>query len=103
MLSWLKKTRERFDVIFLDPPSFSNSKRMTGTLDILRDHESLIRAAMCLLYPGGVLYFSTNLRHFKISPQLIEEYVIRDISAQTIDVDFKRNPRIHQCFIIENS
>ena len=103
VLSWLKKTRERFDVIFLDPPSFSNSKRMTGTLDILRDHESLIRAAMCLLYPGGVLYFSTNLRHFKISPQLIEEYVIRDISAQTIDVDFKRNPRIHQCFIIENS
>lgn len=101
-LTWLKKTRDRFDVIFLDPPSFSNSKRMEETLDIQRDHESLIRAAMRLLYPGGMLYFSTNLRQFKLSERLLAEYVVRDVSAETIDIDFKRNKRIHQCFLIKN-
>ncbi len=101
-LNWLKTTRDRFDVIFLDPPSFSNSKRMTETLDIQRDHESLISSAMRLLYPGGILYFSSNFRQFKLSPRIIEDYTVRDISAETIDVDFKRNPRIHQCFMIED-
>lgn len=101
-LVWLKKTRDRFDVIFLDPPSFSNSKRMQETLDVQRDHESLIKAAMHLLYPGGTLYFSTNLRHFKLSPRISADYTVKDISAETIDVDFKRNQRIHQCFIIKN-
>ena len=101
-LTWLKTTRDRFDVIFLDPPSFSNSKRMNETLDIQRDHESLIRAAAHLLYPGGTLYFSTNFRQFKLSPHIIEEYTVRDMSAETIDIDFKRNPRIHQCFMISN-
>ena len=101
-LSWLTITRDKFDVIFLDPPSFSNSKRMTDTLDIQRDHEKLIRAAMRLLNPEGILYFSTNLRHFKLSPQLSTDYVIRDISAETIDVDFKRDKRIHQCFMMKH-
>jgi 23S rRNA (guanine2445-N2)-methyltransferase / 23S rRNA (guanine2069-N7)-methyltransferase len=101
-LTWLKKTRDRFDVIFLDPPSFSNSKRMDGTLDIQRDHEALIKAAMHLLYPEGILYFSTNFRHFKLSPRIAADYNIRDISAETIDVDFKRNQRIHHCFMIKN-
>ena len=101
-LTWLKTTRDRFDVIFLDPPSFSNSNRMNETLDIQRDHESLIRAAAHLLYPGGTLYFSTNFRQFKLSERIIEEYTVRDMSAETIDLDFKRNPRIHQCFMIGN-
>ena len=100
-LTWLKMTRDRFDVIFLDPPSFSNSKRMSDTLDIQRDHESLIEAAMRLLYPGGTLYFSTNFRHFKLAPSISAQHTVRDISAETIDVDFKRNKRIHQCFTIE--
>ena len=99
-LTWLKTTRDRFDVIFLDPPSFSNSKRMSDTLDVQRDHETLIRSAMRLLYPGGILYFSTNFRQFKLSPRIAEEYKVLDISAETIDLDFKRNHRIHQCFKI---
>jgi len=99
-MEWLKITRDRFDVIFLDPPSFSNSKRMAETLDIQRDHESLINAAMHLLSEGGTLYFSTNFRQFKLSPAISASYTVRDISAKTIDVDFKRNPRIHQCFMI---
>ncbi|KTD42381.1 bifunctional 23S rRNA (guanine(2069)-N(7))-methyltransferase RlmK/23S rRNA (guanine(2445)-N(2))-methyltransferase RlmL [Legionella quateirensis] len=95
---WLKTTRDRFDVIFLDPPSFSNSKRMTDTLDVQRDHVALINSAMRLLNPDGVLYFSTNFRQFKLDPQLKEKYSIQDISSQTIDQDFKRNNKIHHCF-----
>lgn len=98
---WLKTCRDRFDVIFLDPPSFSNSKRMKGTLDVFRDQAFLIEAALRLLKPEGLLYFSTNLRHFKLSPEINQKYQVRDISKETIDVDFKRNQRIHQCFIIQ--
>lgn len=101
-LTWLKKTRDQFDVIFLDPPSFSNSKRMLGTLDIQRDHEILIRAAMRVLRPEGLLYFSTNARHFKLASSLQEEYQVQDITAATLDLDFKRNSRIHQCFLIQH-
>jgi len=97
-----KMAKDRFDVIFLDPPSFSNSKRMTETLDIQRDHVLLINAAMRLLSPGGTLYFSTNFRHFKLDPDMGTAYQVQDISAETIDIDFKRNKRIHQCFIIRN-
>ncbi|MCW8387364.1 bifunctional 23S rRNA (guanine(2069)-N(7))-methyltransferase RlmK/23S rRNA (guanine(2445)-N(2))-methyltransferase RlmL [Fluoribacter dumoffii] len=97
---WMRVTRERFDVIFLDPPSFSNSKRMTDTLDIQRDHVVLVNSAMRLLNPNGVLYFSTNLRQFKLEPLLKEKYSVQDISAQTIDQDFKRNQKIHHCFKI---
>lgn len=95
---WMRTTRDRFDVIFLDPPSFSNSKRMVDTLDIQRDHVSLINAAMRLLNPEGILYFSTNFRQFKLDSQLYEKSKIQDISAQTIDQDFKRNVKIHHCF-----
>ncbi|MDP3706370.1 MAG: bifunctional 23S rRNA (guanine(2069)-N(7))-methyltransferase RlmK/23S rRNA (guanine(2445)-N(2))-methyltransferase RlmL [Legionellaceae bacterium] len=101
-LEWLNSTRDQFDVIFLDPPSFSNSKRMAETLDIQRDHEALIGAAMRLLSPNGTLYFSTNFRQFKLSPQVFDQFSVRDISSETIDLDFKRNQRIHQCFIISD-
>ncbi|WP_028389359.1 bifunctional 23S rRNA (guanine(2069)-N(7))-methyltransferase RlmK/23S rRNA (guanine(2445)-N(2))-methyltransferase RlmL [Legionella fairfieldensis] len=99
-LEWLKMCRDRFDVIFLDPPSFSNSKRMTKTLDIQRDQAFLVDAAIRLLAPEGVLYFSTNFRHFKLSPQISAKYNVRDITAETIDIDFKRSKNIHHCFMI---
>lgn len=100
---WLRNTRDRFDVIFLDPPSFSNSKRMTDTLDIQRDHVALIESAMQVLNPDGVLYFSTNFRKFKLDPVVMEKYTVQDISHQTIDQDFKRNEKIHQCYKIVSS
>lgn len=103
VMDWLKRTHDRFDVILLDPPSFSNSKRMTGTLDIQRDHTVLIRNTMHLLNPTGQLYFSTNFRQFKLSSEIREEFQVKDISAETIDEDFKRNQRIHQCFLITKS
>ncbi|MBA2710918.1 MAG: bifunctional 23S rRNA (guanine(2069)-N(7))-methyltransferase RlmK/23S rRNA (guanine(2445)-N(2))-methyltransferase RlmL [Tatlockia sp.] len=100
-LEWLKICRDRFDVIFLDPPSFSNSKRMTENLDVQRDHESLIDLAMRLLTAEGTLYFSTNFRQFKLAPEVSQKYKVQDISAETIDLDFKRSKRIHQCFLIK--
>jgi len=99
-IEWLKKCREGFDVIMLDPPSFSNSKRMTGVLDIQKDHSSLINRCMDLLNKGGVLYFSNNLQSFKLDYEALDKYQIQDITPQTIDEDYKRNTKIHQCYEI---
>ncbi len=100
---WLhkaKQSRERFDAIFLDPPSFSNSKRMEGVLDIQRDHVELIRDCMALLREEGELIFSTNLRRFKLDQDALADLHIEDWNAATLPEDFKRNPRIHQCWRI---
>lgn len=100
-MEWLMLSRDQFDVIFLDPPSFSNSKRMKATLDIQRDHVALIKSAMRLLAEGGALYFSTNFKKFKLSAEISDKFLVQDITNETIDEDFKRNKRIHQCFVIK--
>lgn len=89
-----------YDLIFLDPPTFSNSKRMAGVLDIERDHVSLIDACVRLLAPGGLIVFSTNAQRFRLDPQLAGRLAVLDVSAATIPKDFERNPRIHRCFEI---
>lgn len=99
-LAWLEDCDERYDLIFLDPPSFSNSKRMDDTLDIQRDHAGLINRASELLAPDGLLIFSTNLRRFKLDPELSQHLSIEDRSRWSIPDDFRRNQRIHQCFFI---
>ena len=101
-LEWIQgqRGRRRFDLIFLDPPTFSTSKRMAGTLDIQRDHVDLIRATVDLLGPDGTLIFSNNLRRFRMNLDALPELVIEDISAKTIPRDFARNPRIHNCWRI---
>ena len=91
---------DKYDLIFLDPPSFSNSKKMDDTLDILRDHEALITQSMNLMYKKGKLIFSTNRKGFKLSPSVIKNFKVTDITHQTIPEDFKRRPRIHQCWEI---
>jgi 23S rRNA (guanine2445-N2)-methyltransferase / 23S rRNA (guanine2069-N7)-methyltransferase len=88
----------RFGLIFLDPPTFSNSRRMEGVLDLERDHPVLIDAAARLLTPGGLLVFSTNAQRFRLEATLSERYDIRDVSAATLPKDFERNPRIHRCY-----
>ena len=99
VLVWLEEERERrYDLIFLDPPTFSTSKRMQDTLDIQRDHLALIRSAGRLLSPGGTLIFSTNFRRFRLDREGLAEFVVEDLTRVTIPKDFERNPRIHQCF-----
>lgn len=91
--------KKQFDLIMLDPPSFSNSKKMLDILDIQRDHEKLIDGAMSLLASQGVLFFSNNLRSFRLNSALEQRYQIRNISRNTLPEDF-RNARIHQCWEI---
>ena len=102
-LQWLESQSvwgPRFDLIFLDPPTFSNSKRMEGVLDVQRDHVGMIRRSLKLLRPGGRLVFSTNYTRFKLDTESLRELAIEDISAQTIPKDFERHARIHRCFVI---
>lgn len=98
----MARNEDKFDLIFMDPPTFSNSKKMEGVLDIQRDHVQLISDAMRLLANDGQLIFSTNLRGFKIDPELKELFIIEDISSSTLPQDFKRNPKIRQCFTIKH-
>ncbi len=104
-MEWLKnpELHEPYDLIFIDPPSFSNSKRMQQTLDIQRDHVFLIRQAMKLLTPNGQLIFSNNLRKFKLDLSRLNTFKIKDITHQTIPVDFKRRSNIHHCWILKNT
>ncbi len=102
-IKWLNQPRgAAFDLIFLDPPTFSNSKRMEEVLDIQRDHVSLVQAAMKLLRPGGVLLFSNNYRRFELDYEALAGLDIRDITARTLDPDFKRSKGIHVCFEIRH-
>jgi 23S rRNA (guanine2445-N2)-methyltransferase / 23S rRNA (guanine2069-N7)-methyltransferase len=94
---------QRYDLIFLDPPTFSNSKRMEGVLDVERDHAALIEACGLLLAPGGLIVFSTNAQRFKLEESLQVKFDVRDISTPTLPRDFERNPRIHRCFEIRNT
>jgi 23S rRNA (guanine2445-N2)-methyltransferase / 23S rRNA (guanine2069-N7)-methyltransferase len=99
-LEWLQRERRRFDLIFLDPPTFSTSKRMEATFDVQRDHVPLLRAAAGLLAPDGVLIFSNNNRRFKMDRESLPELQIEELTRQTIPRDFERNPRIHNCWRI---
>lgn len=100
-VKWLGKPwHEQYDLILCDPPTFSHSKKMEGVLDIQRDHATLIRQCAALLAPGGTLYFSSNRRGFKLDPALAGEFAVQDITAQTLDEDFKRPPPAHKCWRI---
>ena len=102
-LQWLQQPHQnRYDLIFMDPPTFSNSKRMDDVLDVQRDHVQLIKGAMQLLRDDGLLIFSNNYRRFSIDREALADFEIRDITAQTLDPDFKRNARIHSCFEIRH-
>ena len=95
-VSWLRQDRGQYDVVMLDPPSFSNSTRMEESFDVQRDHEVLIDLAMARLAPGGVVYFSTNRRRFRLAEALNERYECRDITDETLDPDYPRRPPAHR-------
>jgi 23S rRNA (guanine2445-N2)-methyltransferase / 23S rRNA (guanine2069-N7)-methyltransferase len=104
-LSWLSKHSSQYDLIFVDPPSFSNSKRMQNTWDVQRDYLTLIKECLRCLRPRGKIVFSNNLRHFKIDHDALQELglMVKDVTAQSIPEDFKRNKRIHNCWVLTNA
>ena len=100
---WLRRERRRFGLIYLDPPAFSTSNAMRGTLDIQRDHVPLLLDAAGLLEPGGTLIFCTNLRRFKLDAAAMPALVFENITRATIPKDFAGNPRIHGCWSVRSS
>ena len=99
-LAWLDEAEPGYDLIFLDPPTFSNSKGMDGTFDVQRDHVDLLQKVVKLVNPEGVLIFSNNSRKFKLDMDALPDLEIEDITRMTISLDFERNPRIHNCWRI---
>lgn len=107
VLSWIEQAAEEesgcYNLVFLDPPTFSNSKTMgERTWDIQRDHAELLRLVRRLLAPGGIIVFSGNLRSFKLDEVKVRAcgLGIEDVTAKTIPEDFSRNPRIHFCYLL---
>ena len=98
-ISQALKMKSRWDEIILDPPSFSNSKKMKGTLDIRRDFRELIQDCLSLLNPGGTLWFSSNARGFVLEPGLFDDYSITDMGPELADEDF-RSKRIPVCYTL---
>ena len=101
-LDWLKKNKQAFDVVFIDPPTFSNSKRMEESFDVQRDHIDVIRDALNSLAPGGEIIFTNNKRKFKMDTLGLERLILqaKPISDVTRDQDFKRNVHIHNSWVI---
>lgn len=101
-LAFLQGCRERFDLIFLDPPTFSNSKSTDNVLDIQRDHQELIDLCMARLEENGLLIFSNNNRRFRLDAEVEQKYRVEDCSAASIDKDFARNSKIHRTWFIRH-
>ncbi|WP_145561772.1 bifunctional 23S rRNA (guanine(2069)-N(7))-methyltransferase RlmK/23S rRNA (guanine(2445)-N(2))-methyltransferase RlmL [Yersinia aldovae] len=101
-LSWLSNTDEQFDVIFIDPPTFSNSKRMETTFDVQRDHLVLMKELKRLLRRKGTIMFSNNKRGFQMDLDGIKALGLeaQEITAQTQSEDFARNRQIHNCWLV---
>lgn len=100
-LAWLEADRGSYDLVFCDPPTFSNSAR-ADDFELQREHVRLLRAAVARLAPDGALYFSNNFRRFRLDADAVAAFAdCQDISAQTIPQDFARNPRIHQAWRLQ--
>ncbi|WP_150539781.1 bifunctional 23S rRNA (guanine(2069)-N(7))-methyltransferase RlmK/23S rRNA (guanine(2445)-N(2))-methyltransferase RlmL [Actinobacillus vicugnae] len=103
-LQWLADCRERFELIFVDPPTFSNSKRMEDSWDVQRDHIKLMSQLKRILTTDGTIVFSNNKRCFKMDFDRLAELGLQaeNISHKTLPLDFERNPQIHNCWIIRH-
>lgn len=103
-LQWLENCDRQFDLIFVDPPTFSNSKRMEDSWDVQRDHIKLMKNLKRILRPQGTIIFSNNKRGFKMDRVQIEDLGLSavEISHKTLPLDFERNKQIHNCWIIQH-
>ena len=101
-LQWLEQCDRQFDLIFVDPPTFSNSKRMEDSWDVQRDHIKLMTNLKCILRPNGTIVFSNNKRGFKMDFAKLEELGLSavEISHKTLPLDFERNKQIHNCWLV---
>ncbi|MCF7363870.1 MULTISPECIES: bifunctional 23S rRNA (guanine(2069)-N(7))-methyltransferase RlmK/23S rRNA (guanine(2445)-N(2))-methyltransferase RlmL [Vibrio] len=101
-LQWLDQASGQYDLIFIDPPTFSNSKRMEQSFDVQRDHIQLMKNLKRILRPDGTIVFSNNKRHFKMDIEELANLGLeaKNISAQTLPLDFERNKHIHNCWIV---
>ncbi|MEL0660915.1 bifunctional 23S rRNA (guanine(2069)-N(7))-methyltransferase RlmK/23S rRNA (guanine(2445)-N(2))-methyltransferase RlmL [Psychromonas arctica] len=101
-IKWLQHAHEMYDLIFIDPPTFSNSKRMSDVFDVQDDHVALLTSASERVNPNGEIIFSNNKRGFKLDIEAIKAlgFYIKDISKASIPEDFKGNEKIHQCWLL---
>lgn len=99
---WLAGCEGNYDLIFLDPPTFSNSKRMQATFDVQRDHAALIDDAMRVLVRDGTLVFSNNFRKFRLDAEMEKCYMVEDYRMQSLPEDFQRDPKVHGCWLIRH-
>ncbi|MCL2789299.1 MAG: bifunctional 23S rRNA (guanine(2069)-N(7))-methyltransferase RlmK/23S rRNA (guanine(2445)-N(2))-methyltransferase RlmL [Desulfobulbus sp.] len=97
-LTWLTHSQERYGLIFVDPPTFSNARHRKQTFEVQNDHPALLRLAMQRLAKDGILLFSSNFRTFTLEASLARDFAVREISDETIPFDFQRNRRIHRCW-----
>ena len=104
-LSYLHNSDEQYDVIFIDPPTFSNSKRMEATFDVQRDHIDIMRNLKRMLRRRGTIMFSNNKRGFKMDLEALGALGLeaKEITAQTLSQDFARNRQIHNCWLIRHA
>jgi len=100
-VEWLRECRSSFDIIFVDPPTFSNTKKERRVFDIQKDHFQFIKLAMSLLDTAGVLFFSTNYKKFVLETRLEDFFTVKNITNTTIPYDFSRNKNIHMCWEIK--
>jgi 23S rRNA (guanine2445-N2)-methyltransferase / 23S rRNA (guanine2069-N7)-methyltransferase len=101
-LDWLKKNTDKYDLIFIDPPTFSNSKRMEDSFDVQRDHVALLADALKSLNRGGEIFFTNNKRNFKMDFEGLEALGLqaKNMSDLTRDQDFARNKHIHNSWSV---
>ncbi|MFC5488191.1 bifunctional 23S rRNA (guanine(2069)-N(7))-methyltransferase RlmK/23S rRNA (guanine(2445)-N(2))-methyltransferase RlmL [Dokdonella soli] len=97
VLEWLRHDRGEYDLVFVDPPTFSNSKR-ADDFDVQRDHAELLALCGERLAPEGLIVFSNNSRRFALDATSLQTFDVRDITPSTIPFDFARNARIHRCY-----
>jgi 23S rRNA (guanine2445-N2)-methyltransferase / 23S rRNA (guanine2069-N7)-methyltransferase len=97
-LTWLKEAHGQYDLIFIDPPTFSNSKKKQLVFDVQRDHLDLLLHAYKLLEDAGLLFFSTNFKGFKLDQRVYQKYEVVDISRETTPFDFQRARNVHRCW-----
>lgn len=101
-LQWIRDCERQFDLIFIDPPTFSNSKRMEDSFDVQRDHVDLLASLKKLLRPGGEIVFSNNKRKFKMDMEALAAAGLKavNIDDKVLPMDYARNPQIHNCWVV---